>query len=272
VLGLALLICYRLAVLEWTGLVTAAFQCANALMSLSFVAAALITLSRLATRPSELHWSLVWLLLTLTALSLIAAWLVQHEAWRRWYLVMAIVEAALTFITLHLMSHLTLWEKLEIFSIIVGLAMLVVGHIGCRREHDEHSDLVSFSLFNGSLLVAVPLMIAVLVHRCRIEPEFSTLNELGMLAAGILLLTSGFIFQLRSTTLTGAGLVLVWVLTIVMYVNKLENIQTAAIWLAIGGAVIFGSGIFLSIYRDRLLTLPERVHRREGIFRVLSWR
>ena len=37
VLGLALLICYRLAVLEWTGLVTAAFQCANALMSLSFV-------------------------------------------------------------------------------------------------------------------------------------------------------------------------------------------------------------------------------------------
>lgn len=272
VLGLALLICYRLAMLEWTGLVTAAFQCANALMSLSFVAAALITLSRLATRPSELQWSLAGLLLTLTPLSLLAAWLVQHEAWRRWYLVMAIVEAALTFITLHLMSHLSLWEKLEIFSIVVGLAMLTVGHIGWRREQDQHSDLVTFSLFNGSLLVVLPLVIAVLAHRCRPTPEFSTLNELGLLAIGILFLTSGFVLQLRSTTITGAAALLVWLLTLVMYVNMLENVQTLAIWLAIGGAVIFGSGIFLSIYRDRLLTLPERVHRREGIFRVLTWR
>ena len=150
--------------------------------------------------------------------------------------------------------------------------MLAVGHIGWRREHDEHSDIVSFSLLNGSLLVAVPLMIAVLVHRCRIEPEFSTLNELGMLAAGVVLLTTGFVFQLRSTTLTGATLLLVYLLTLVMYVNTLDNVQTISIWLAIGGAFIFGTGILLSIYRDRLLTLPERVHRREGVFRVLSWR
>ena len=51
-LGLALLICYRFAMLEWTGLVKAAFQCANALMSLSFVAAALITLALRSTARS----------------------------------------------------------------------------------------------------------------------------------------------------------------------------------------------------------------------------
>ncbi len=38
------------------------------------------------------------------------------------------------------------------------------------------------------------------------------------------------------------------------------------------GAVIFLTGLLLSIYRDRLLALPEKVKRREGIFRVLGWR
>jgi hypothetical protein len=36
--------------------------------------------------------------------------------------------------------------------------------------------------------------------------------------------------------------------------------------------VIFPTGLLLSIYRDRLLALPEKVKRREGIFRVLGWR
>lgn len=272
ILGLILLVCYRLAVLEWTGLVDAAFQCANALMSLSFVAAALITLSRLAVRPSQLHYSLVFLLLGLTALSLLAAWLVKEPSCRRWYIVIAIAEAGLTFVTLHLLSHLSLWEKLEIFSIIVGLALLVIGHIGWHREQDNQSDLVSFGLFFGSLLVGLPLMIAVLVHRCQPTPDFSTLNELGMLLAGMILLTTGFVFQLRSTTFTGAGLLLVYLLTLVLYINALQNVETAMVWLMVGGAAIFGTGIFLSIYRDRLLTLPEKVLRREGIFRMLSWR
>lgn len=271
-LGLALLICYRLAILEWTGLVEAAFQCANALMSLSFVAALLITLSRLAARPAQLEFSLVYLLVGLMVLSLLAAWLVKEPACRRWYIVLAIAEAGLTFVTLHMLSHLTLWEKLEIFSIIIGLALLVIGHVGWHREQDSQNDLVSFSLFFGSLLVGLPLTIAVMIHRCQPMPEFSTLNELGMLLAGMILLTTGFIFQLRATTITGASLLLVYLLALVFYINALENVQTAALWAMVGSAVIFGTGIFLSIYRDRLLTLPEKVQRREGIFRVLSWR
>ena len=272
ILGLALLVGYRLAMLEWTGLVDAAFQCANALMSLSFVAAALITLSRLATQRTEIHWSLVFLLLALTALSLLAAWLVQHAACRRWYIVMAIIEAGLTLIALHFLSHLSPWDKLEIFCVIVGLALLVIGHLGWHREQDQQNDLVSFSLLFGSLLVGLPLAIAVLIHRFQPRPEFSTLNELGMLAAGMILLTTGFVFQLRSTTMTGACLMVIYLMSLVLYINMLENVQTAAIWLTIGGAVIFGTGVLLSIYRDRLLTLPEKVRRREGVFRVLSWR
>ena len=78
--------------------------------------------------------------------------------------------------------------------------------------------------------------------------------------------------QIRSTTLAGAGLLAIYLLTLVLYVNMITGVQTAAIWMTIGGAAIFGTGILLSVYRDRLLTLPEQIKRREGVFRVLGWR
>jgi hypothetical protein len=293
-LGLIFLIAYRFAVLdrlsatgnrqsaesadEQTGrqpiadrpasLARAAFQCANALMSLSFVAAVLLALSRLATR--ETHWSLIGLLLTLTCLSLLAAGLVRHQEWRRWYFVMAIIEVLLALVALHILSQLSPWQKLEVFSIVAGLALLVGGHLGLFREHDRQSDVVSLALFAGSALVGLPLAIAVIYYRS--QPAFSIPNELGMLLAGIVLLGSGFMFQLKSTTLTGAGLLAIYLVTLLMFVNMLEQIQTAAILLAVGGAAIFITGLLLSIYRDRLLTLPDRIKRREGVFRVLAWR
>ena len=93
-----------------------------------------------------------------------------------------------------------------------------------------------------------------------------------MLAAGVLLLATGFMFQIRSTTLTGAGLLAIYLVTLVLYISMPENVTKAAIWMTIGGGVIFGTGILLSIYRERLLTLPGQVKRREGIFKVLGWR
>jgi hypothetical protein len=275
--GLVLLIGYRLAIWERARVAQPAFECANALMSLSFVAAALLTLSRMATLlaalPTQLpplDWSLVILLGALGLLSLLAAWLVRHPGWRRWYVVTAITESALMFLAIHVLSHLSMWEKLEIFSVAMGIGLLAAGHVGWYREQEKREDMVSFSLGIGALLVAVPLAIAVVLHRS--VPQFSALNELGMLAAGILLLATGFMFQIRSTTLSGAGLLVIYLLTLVLYVNMLENVQTAAIWMTIGGGVIFGAGILLSIYRDRLLTLPDQVKRREGVFRVLGWR
>jgi hypothetical protein len=277
VAGFILLIGYRFSLWERARLARPAFDCANALMSLSFVAAALLTLSRLltslATLPTQLpplDWSLVILLAVLGMLSLLSAWLVRHPAWRRWYLVTAITEGALMFLAIHVLSHLSMWEKLEIFAVVAGIGLLVSGHVGWYREQETQEDMVSFSLGSGALLLAAPLAIAVVMHRS--VPHFSALNELGMLAAGVLLLATGFIFQIRSTTLIGAGLLVIYLVTLVLYINMLENVQTAAIWMSIGGAAIFGSGILLSVYRDRLLTLPDQVKRRQGIFRVLGWR
>ncbi len=277
VAGLLLLIGYRLAVWERAKLAEPAFQTANALMSLSFVAAALLAICRMAARLESfaasappIDWSLVFLLGGLTLISLLAAWIVRHAGWRRWYTATAIAEAALMLLAIHMLNHLNRWQELEIFAVAVGIGLLAIGHVGWYREHEKHDETVSFNLGCGSLLVAVPLAVAVLYHRG--VPEFSAANELGMLAAGVLLLATGFMFQIRSTTLGGVTLLAIYLLTLVLYINMLENVQTAAIWMTIGGAVIFGAGILLSIYRDRLLTLPEQVKRREGIFRVLGWR
>ena len=35
---------------------------------------------------------------------------------------------------------------------------------------------------------------------------------------------------------------------------------------------IFAAAILLSVYRDRLLALPDKIKRREGVFRVFGWR
>jgi len=35
---------------------------------------------------------------------------------------------------------------------------------------------------------------------------------------------------------------------------------------------LFAAGIALSVYRERLLALPDKIKAREGVFSVLSWR
>jgi hypothetical protein len=53
---------------------------------------------------------------------------------------------------------------------------------------------------------------------------------------------------------------------------NIEAQRYIAVFLAADGAEIFVTGSLLSIYRERLLALPEKVKPREGVFRVLGWR
>src|SRR5262249_23815228 len=101
---------------------------------------------------------------------------------------------------------------------------------------------------------------------------FHTLNEIGLLLIGLLLLSTGFVFQLRATTVTGAISTAIFLLTLLLYLRLPEKLQATGIYLMIGGGVFFGLGLLLSIYRERLVKLPERIKRREGVFRVLAWR
>jgi hypothetical protein len=184
---------------------------------------------------------------------------------------MAIVEAVLAFLVAHVLIQLSLWQKVELFSVGIGILCLAVGHTGLFREQkiESESDLVSFNLLLGSLLTGLPLAIAVLVHRSR--GDFSMIDELGMLAAGIVMLATGFMLKLKSTTLTGASLTVLYLFGLLLFINWKE-VQTAALVMTLGGGSIFLIGLLLSVYRDRLLALPQKIKQRQGIFQVLSWR
>ncbi len=268
--GLGLLIVYRFAVLDRFGagaLANAAFQSANTLLWLSCVASIFMGASRLATH--NVHWTFVGLCLGLLAISLLAVALVRATNWRRWYVVMAVAEAMLAGLAIEVLSTLTIYQKLELFSVAAGICFLVAGHIGWAKEHDRHSDLVSVCLFLGSVLAGVPLAVATLYDRW--HDQFIILNELGFLTISVLLLATGFVLQLKSTTLTGAALTILYFMLLLIYVPW-SRLNAVAIIIIAGGAIIFGAGLVLSIYRDRLLSLPERLQRHEGVFRVLNWR
>jgi hypothetical protein len=276
VVGLLLLVAYRFAVLEnmnFAGLGRAAFHSGNALLSLAFVAGALLVLSELVAGNAAKS-VLITLLFTLIVISLLAVALVRQQGWRRWYVAASVTNAALVVLVLALLGNLTMPQKLEIVCVVIGLLLLAVGHVGWYREQEQANDLVSASLFFGSVLVAVPLAIAVLYCRS-VQPNFDTfhtLNELGMLAVGLLLLATGFMFQIKSTTLTGAFLSVLYLVSLVLFLRVPEKLQTTAVYIMVGGGLFFGVGLLLSLYRDRLLALPERIKRREGVFRVLTWR
>jgi hypothetical protein len=280
VVGVLLQVAYRFAVLEnfkLANLARAAFQSGNALLSLALVGGALMVLGEVFTPALEVRTPQQNHLPFLSAMllaSLLGVALVRQQAWRRWYVATTIAHAALAVLVLAILSHLTPGQKLEIVCVVIGLILLTAGHLGWYREREGQNDLVTLGLSLGSLLVALPLTIAVLY--CRYSrptfDTFHTLNELGMLAAGLLLLASGFMFRIKSTTMTGAFLSVLYLVSLLLFLRLPEKLQTTAVYIMVGGGVFFTAGLLLSLYRDRLLALPERIKRREGIFRVLTWR
>jgi hypothetical protein len=285
VTGLVLLGLYRFAVLEKYGgdLAAAAFQCANAMLLLAFTAAALITGTELLlhadavrqaiTEPTSEKGPLVLMLLVMVLASLAAVVLVRHQGWRRFYVGAAAVNAAEAVLVLLLLGTLTPAQKLETAALVVGVLLLGAGYFGWYREQERHDDLTTLELFFGSLLVAVPVAITVVSGRwTKSLDTFHWLNEVGMLALGLLLLAAGYACRLKAPTLAGAFMMAVYLLSLVLFLRIPERLQTTALYIMIGGGVFFATGLVLAVYRDRLRTLPERIKRREGVFRVLAWR
>jgi hypothetical protein len=274
VAGLIMLVAFRLAIVEGAGknrLALAAFGCANALLSLSFIAAALITLSRFAADRTS--WQLVMLLCGLTVIALAAVALVRDAMWRRWYIVAAVGEGLLAFITLEILADLQHYQKVEIFCLAVGLAMVIAAHIGWYREQDSDNELVSAGLWLGGLLVVLPMTFDVLSHRgSGLFTGWNLFTEIALLSTAAALLVTGLTFQLKATTLVGGIGVGAYVLSLLLLIRLPERLQTTSVILTVAGACIFATGLLLSLYRERLLELPERIKRREGVFRVLSWR
>ncbi len=264
VVGLTLLIAARLM----HGLPSRSILSAgHALMTLSFLSSALMVMSRMLA--SEAHWSNALLLGAMMLLTLIASMISGPTSWRRLYLLMTVANGMLAFILLNVLSTLSGWQKAELFSVVAGLVLLVVGHIGWYREQDSHNDFVSFLMTNGALLAGVPLLIASIWHR--FGATISMPDEIALLTIAILMLVSGVVCQLRSTTIAGGGLLALHIAMLLAFAGWKAQLALG-VYLSVGGAVVFLAGLGLAIYRDRLMLLPEKIHNREGVFKVLAWR
>jgi hypothetical protein len=194
-----------------------------------------------------------------------------NNGWKRWLLTLSVGQGIVAMGMMAHLSQLSANRKFEIFSVAIGTLLLAVGHIAWQREQNtsSKSDTASFGLTLGSLLAAVPLLIAVIATRC--TTGLSLPDELAMLTAGAILFVAGLVLQIRSTTLVG-GIALGIHLVILMISAGMRAQLAVGVYLAIGGGLLFATGILLSIYRERLLEIPNDVKQRKGVFRVLSWR
>jgi hypothetical protein len=273
--GLVLLVAYRLAVVESYNprLATAVFQCANLLVSLGVVAGFCQVALRLSDpttlRPVELRDA--GYLGILAGAALVSALLVLEAGWRRWYIVAAIGTGLLASVVFFRFLDLPPWRVAELVAVALGVLLLIASLAGWARESEEPQDLIGFGLALGSLLVAVPLAVA--VGEYRFGYTVSTGDEIAFVTAGLVLFGMGFILKLRAPTLIGALAFLGYLVMLIVYAHRfLNHLWIIGIYLTAGGLLLFAVGLVLSVYRDWLLTLPDRIRKREGVWNVLNWR
>ncbi|MBN1590855.1 MAG: hypothetical protein JW888_15185 [Pirellulales bacterium] len=247
----------------------AAFQMGNAILSIAMLAAMCQGLAKLAT--DSIEWLGVWSLVWTIVAGLVAAVLTPGGTWRRVYVVGSIALAGVTFLTLNVLIDLNNWQKLEIFCVAVGVLLIAVSYVGRFREaKDTDEEMVTVGLWLGSMLAIAPLLAAVVYHRF-VGENVSAIDEVGLLLVGLLMLVTGFSWQVKSTTLIGGSGLVLYLLMIVVAIGWQEQVATG-VYLTIGGGIVFALGIGLSVYRERLLQLPERISKREGVFKILNWR
>lgn len=246
-----------------------AFQCGNGILGVACLAAIMQGLAGLATRTGD--WLDIVSLLVTTIAAALAAAIVPALNWRRIYLSAAVALGAVMFLRLNLMIHLSGWQKLEIFCVAIGFAMLVASHIGLFREtNGEQNENVGLGLGLGSVLVTIPLMVAVLYHRW-VSGEPSVYDEMALLTLAIPMFVTGLSWKIKSTTLwSGAALIVYLIVLIAMLAYHPQ--VAIGVYMAVGGAIVFAIGILLSIYRDKLVEIPDQVANRTGVFRILNWR
>jgi len=170
-----------------------------------------------------------------------------------------------------MLTQLSGWQQLEIFCVVVGTLLIAVSYVGRFREAPgKENEMVSVGLWLGSILATVPLLVAVVYYRFP-GIEISLLDELALVTVTVLMLVTGYSWQIKSTAFFGAAAFALYLVLVLVALGWRAQLAVG-VYLAVGGAVVFALGIALSIYRERLLELPERFAKRQGLFRVINWR
>ena len=184
-------------------------------------------------------------------------------AWRRWYATAAIGMAGVTFLTLDVLIDLSLWQKVEIFCVSVGILLVVASYIGRFRETtDSENDIVTVGLWLGSMMVTLPLLAATIYGRLP-GHEISGIEELVLIAATLFMLVTGYSWHIKSTTFFGGVGLVFYLILVVASLGWRAQVATG-VYLAVGGGLVFAGGIALCVFREKLLALPDQIAASEG--------
>ena len=122
----------------------------------------------------------------------------------------------------------------------------------------------------GSLLIVVPLAIATFVGRfVELDPRIP--DEIGIVVVSVLMLATGLAWRFKATTIIGGGSLLSYLIVLLAALLRRPEVTMGAILTGVGVG-LFLVGLLLSIYRDYILSLPDKIQRREGPFQILTWR
>ncbi|MEM9410430.1 MAG: hypothetical protein AAGA30_04920, partial [Planctomycetota bacterium] len=255
---------------QWSTVVT---NCGLTLIAVGGVGAAMFVVDSIASQSQSYHH----LLLVGFELATIvfAGKLSKNQAWKRGFTIIGFGNVIADICILSSLSTLTMLQRIEIGSVVLGTIMLAVGHVGWYRETGKKNDLVSFNLIVGSMVITTPLMVGLIAERfSMVDSEMASrfIHEIGGLTVGLGLLASGILCRIRSTTSMGATTLLIFVFSNVFLIDFPDQLQTTSIMMMIGGGLFFSTALGLSIYRDRIVKLPAQIKNRKGVFQIINWR
>ncbi|MDX1964739.1 MAG: hypothetical protein SFX18_16440 [Pirellulales bacterium] len=205
----------------------------------------------------------------------VAAFLTRKSGWKSVLGLLSGLSLVMAMVVLNSLLELTTLQRVELFATLTGVALVSASYAGWWQERDKPDSATSFGFVFGSLLATIPLVWGLLDQRFgggQPNPGWVVVHEAGVLALGLALLGSGVLCRIKATTLAGAGTLLVYLLSLIGLIRLPEHLQNVAVYMMIGGGAFFATAVLLSIYRDRLATLPERIRAGEGIYRVFKWR
>lgn len=233
----------------------------------------LMTMGRIVADDLELP--LIWLAAGQGLATLLSSAISTSRDWKTTSRTLAGLHVLAAVLVANVMAPLTVWERTELVAVASGLLLLAAGHVRWRREGEQRDPTVDLHLFAGSVLSAGPLMLGLLAQRFTdYSPVWgmAMLHELGALLVGLALLGAGVLCRVRVTTMVGAASLTAWIVSLISLIHLPDVMKDAAVYMMIGGGAFFAAAVLLSIYRDRLLALPQKVRDHEGVFRVLDWR
>ena len=227
------------------------------------------------------HWlsgdttgTLMWTMLAQLTCLTVTSLLTTDKTWRTSFRALIVGTIGASLCVFDGWLDMDGWKRLELGSLLSGSILLVLGHMTWMREDGETDDVASLSLVSGSLLVAVPLAMGLLVYRLGFAADgnWMQFHEITAVAAALALFGAGVLCRLRATTIAGAGLLGVYLVSLLTLIRLPGQLQNVSVMMMLAGGIFFGVALLMSVYRDRLTSLPRRIREGEGVYQILKWR